>query len=87
MKKTWKNVSCQHVSGWTWKHLDLDRLCPKKPLQKLMASVNYGRNLCAFAIFCHSVHLHPYQLGAPDEIVVVLCVCFEGEITPMLPLV
>jgi hypothetical protein len=22
-----KAKRCQHVTGWTWKHLDLDRLC------------------------------------------------------------
>ena len=27
-----KTKRCQHVTGWTWKHLDLDPFCPNSSL-------------------------------------------------------
>ena len=36
----WRETErCQHVAGWTWKHMDLDRFCPKISLGHCFAQV------------------------------------------------
>ena len=38
-----KRGRSQHVCGWTWKHKDFDRLCPKGFSDTLMVCISqYG---------------------------------------------
>ena len=42
IKKNWKRS--QHVTSWTWKHKDFDRLCPNFPRFTHWAICNYNAN-------------------------------------------